>query len=60
MSGGSVGILRGRLQHVQTRVADPKLKAMFGEALPARTLISVPNLAINLMLFEVEAVVVLD
>ncbi len=34
--------------------------AMFGDRLPAQTLISVPKLAIDPMLFEVEAVVVLD
>jgi enamine deaminase RidA (YjgF/YER057c/UK114 family) len=34
--------------------------AMFGEALPAQTLVPVPKLAIDPMLFEVEAVVVLD
>lgn len=33
---------------------------MFGEALPAQTLIPVPKLAIDPMLFEVEAVVALD
>lgn len=35
------------------------VKEMFGEALPAQTLIPVPKLAIDPMLFEVEAVVVL-
>lgn len=34
--------------------------AMFGEALPAQTLIPVPRLAIDPMLFEVEAIVMLD
>jgi enamine deaminase RidA (YjgF/YER057c/UK114 family) len=34
--------------------------AMFGENLPAQTLVPVPKLAIDPMLFEVEAVVVLD
>lgn len=33
---------------------------MFGTALPAQTLVPVPKLAIDPMLFEVEAVVVLD
>ena len=33
---------------------------MFGTTLPAQTLISVPKLAIDPMLFEVEAVVALD
>lgn len=35
------------------------VKEMFGQALPAQTLIPVPKLAIDPMLFEVEAVVVL-
>ncbi len=33
---------------------------MFGDRLPAQTLVPVPKLAIDAMLFEVEAVVVLD
>lgn len=36
------------------------VKDMFGEALPAQTLVPVPKLAIDPMLFEVEAIVVLD
>lgn len=36
------------------------VKDMFGAALPAHTLIPVPKLAVDGMLFEVEAVVVLD
>ena len=36
------------------------VKEMFGETLPAQTLVPVPKLAIDPMLFEVEAVVVLD
>jgi len=36
------------------------VKEMFGGALPAQTLVPVPKLAIDTMLFEVEAVVVLD
>lgn len=36
------------------------VKDMFGDALPAQTLVPVPKLAIDPMLFEVEAVVVLD
>jgi len=36
------------------------VKEVFGDALPAQTLIPVPKLAIDPMLFEVEAVVVLD
>ena len=35
------------------------VKDMFGDALPAQTLVPVPKLAIDPMLFEVEAVVVL-
>jgi enamine deaminase RidA (YjgF/YER057c/UK114 family) len=33
---------------------------MFGSTLPAQTLVPVPKLAVDPMLFEVEAVVVLD
>ncbi|MFA1622172.1 RidA family protein [Rhizobium mongolense] len=40
-------------------VLTKNVKEMFGEALPAQTLIPVPKLAIDPMLFEVEAVVVL-
>jgi len=36
------------------------VKDMFGETLPAQTLIPVPKLAIDPMLFEVEAVVILE
>ena len=36
------------------------VKDMFGETLPAQTLVPVPKLAIDPMLFEVEAVVVLE
>ncbi len=36
------------------------VKEVFGAALPAQTLIPVPKLAIDPMLFEVEAVVILD
>lgn len=36
------------------------VKEMFGEALPAQTLVPVPKLAIDSMLFEVEAIVVLE
>lgn len=41
-------------------VLSRNVKEMFGEALPAQTLIPVPKLAIDPMLFEVEAVVLLD
>lgn len=41
-------------------VLTSNVKEMFGEALPAQTLVPVPKLAIDPMLFEVEAVVVLD
>ncbi|TAX08622.1 RidA family protein [Rhizobium leguminosarum] len=41
-------------------VLTSNVKDMFGTALPAQTLIPVPKLAIDSMLFEVEAVVVLD
>ncbi|MBB3656434.1 enamine deaminase RidA (YjgF/YER057c/UK114 family) [Rhizobium sp. BK650] len=36
------------------------VKEMFDETLPAQTLVPVPKLAIDPMLFEVEAVVILD
>ena len=36
------------------------VKEMFGETLPAQTLVPVPKLAIDPMLFEVEAIVVLE
>ncbi|KKB06737.1 endoribonuclease [Devosia geojensis] len=41
-------------------VLTQNVTAMFGETLPAQTLVPVPKLAIDPMLFEVEAVVVLD
>lgn len=41
-------------------VLTENVKEMFGAALPAQTLIPVPKLAIDPMLFEVEAVVVLE
>ncbi len=41
-------------------VLTENVKEMFGEALPAQTLVPVPKLAIDPMLFEVEAVVVLE
>ncbi|NZD48252.1 RidA family protein [Rhizobium leguminosarum] len=41
-------------------VLTSNVKDMFGAALPAQTLIPVPKLAIDPMLFEVEAVVVLE
>jgi enamine deaminase RidA (YjgF/YER057c/UK114 family) len=40
-------------------VLTSNVKDMFGEALPAQTLVPVPKLAVDPMLFEVEAVVVL-
>jgi len=36
------------------------VKETFGEALPAQTLVPVPKLAVDPMLFEVEATVVLE
>ena len=41
-------------------VLTSNVREMFGDALPAQTLVPVPKLAIDPMLFEVEAVVVLD
>lgn len=41
-------------------VLTKNVKETFGEALPAQTLIPVPRLAVDGMLFEVEAVAVLD
>jgi len=41
-------------------VLTENVKAMFGDRLPAQTLVPVPKLAIDPMLFEVEAVVILD
>jgi enamine deaminase RidA (YjgF/YER057c/UK114 family) len=41
-------------------VLTENVKQMFGDTLPAQTLVPVPKLAIDPMLFEVEAVVVLQ
>jgi enamine deaminase RidA (YjgF/YER057c/UK114 family) len=41
-------------------VLTKSVKKMFGEALPAQTLVPVPKLAVDGMLFEVEAVAVVD
>ncbi len=41
-------------------ILSSNVKEMFGKTLPAQTLIPVPKLAIDPMLFEVEAVVLLD
>lgn len=41
-------------------VLTESVKQMFGAALPAQTLVPVPKLAVDGMLFEVEAVVVLE
>jgi enamine deaminase RidA (YjgF/YER057c/UK114 family) len=41
-------------------VLTSSVKDMFGNALPAQTLIPVPKLAVDGMLFEVEAVAVID
>jgi enamine deaminase RidA (YjgF/YER057c/UK114 family) len=41
-------------------VLTENVKAMFGETLPAQTLVPVPRLATDPMLFEVEAVVMLN
>jgi len=41
-------------------VLTQNVTAMFGDRLPAQTLVPVPKLAIDPMLFEVEAIVVLE
>jgi enamine deaminase RidA (YjgF/YER057c/UK114 family) len=41
-------------------VLTQNVKDMFGDTLPAQTLVPVPKLAIDPMLFEVEAIVVLE
>jgi enamine deaminase RidA (YjgF/YER057c/UK114 family) len=41
-------------------VLTKNVREMFGEALPAQTLIPVPRLAVDGMLFEVEAMAVID
>ena len=41
-------------------VLTENVRAMFGDRLPAQTLVSGPRLAIDPMLFEVEAIVVLE
>ena len=42
------------------QVLTESVKEMFGASLPAQTLVPIPKLAIDPMLFEVEAIVVLD
>lgn len=48
--------------HDQSKLAimTTHLKALFGEALPAQSLVPVPRLALDGMLFEVDAVAVLE
>lgn len=50
------------VDHDQSKlgVLTQNVQEMFGAALPAQTLIPVPRLALDSMLFEVEAVAVLD
>ncbi|MEO3428073.1 RidA family protein [Pelagibius sp. CAU 1746] len=66
----AVGAKPGQVTKITTYVVDydqSKLGAMteavkqtFGDALPAQTLVPVPRLALDGMLFEVDAVAVLD
>ena len=52
----------GRLspQFSKLGVMTQAVKRLFGDALPAQTLVPVPRLALDGMLFEVDAVAVLD
>ena len=59
-SSGQADVFRGRSRHVQARVLTENVTAMVGDRLPAQTLVSVSRLAIDPMLFEVEAIVVLE
>lgn len=66
----AVGAKPGQVTKITTYVVDydqsklgvmtEAVKRTFGEALPAQTLVPVPRLALDGMLFEVEAVAVLD
>lgn len=47
-------------EQVMLPVMTEQVKAMFGAALPAQTLVPVPRLALDGMQFEVDAIVVLD
>lgn len=66
----AAGARPNRVANLTTYVADydqsrlaiitAHIKAQFGEALPAQSLVPVPRLALDGMLFEVDAVAVLD
>ena len=66
----AVGAKAGQVTKLTTYVVDhdmsklgvltENVKKVFGDTLPAQTLVPVPRLAVDGMLFEVEAVVALD
>lgn len=66
----AVGAKPGQVTKITTYVVDydqsklgvmtTHVKNLFGDALPAQTLVPVPRLALDGMLFEVDAIVILD